>query len=166
VTRLREFLKRDVVALAEGLRLGRPDEILIDPATHGIEVIVLQRGAVAETSLICRRDAIQSFGEAVLPLRGLADLAIAHHDPDALDLMSQGIKLKGRPMLDSHGRQLGRIVAVEVDSQGAVVEYRIRRGLLGWLRPPEAIPAALLHTLGQDVAVAEASENAEPGPPP
>ena len=152
-TKLRKIERLLVVTLAEGRRLGRPADILVDPDQHRISVVVLAAGSVPETSVIVSADDVQSFETDTLAVESLASLRIAGQDETALQLLNRGLRLKGQPVLSARGEQLGRIRNVLVDEGGRVVQYRVRKGVLGFLRPAVRVDPATLRTTGGEMAV-------------
>lgn len=151
--KLKKIMRREVVTLSEGRRLGRPHDLLIDPEQHRIAVLVLSSGSVPDTSVIVRGSAVRSFESDTLAVESLDTLTIAACDEEILRLLNQGLRFRGRPLLGGGGRKLGRIVNVLVDERGSVTEYRVRKGILGFLRPATKIAPADLRTSGGEVAV-------------
>lgn len=161
--KLRKVAKRTVVTLEEGRRLGRPLDILVDPEEHRIAYLVLASGEAPEASTIVRADAVQTFASDTLPVESLAALQVAAPDERALRLLVHGIRLRGHPLLSGAGQKLGKITSVVVDEKGAVVQYRARKGILGYLRPSLKIAPSALRTSGGEMAVLEGDPK---GPPP
>ena len=56
-------------------------------------------------------------------------------------------------MVSSTGVDLGRITNVVVDERGQVVEYRVRRGVLGWFKPTHKVRPGELGTFGGETAI-------------
>lgn len=162
--KLRKIEHLEVVTLAEGRRLGRPANILIDPDEHRVAVIVLSLGSVAETSVVVSAEDVQSFESDTLAVESLSALKVAAHDETALRLLNRGLRLTGQPVLSAKGEQLGRIRAVLVDARGTVTEYRVRKGLLGYLKPALRVDPAGLRTSGGEMAVVNRQSD-PPGEP-
>jgi sporulation protein YlmC with PRC-barrel domain len=152
-TKLKKVLKREIVSIDEGLTLGTPTDILIDPEQHRVAVVVLTAGAVPETSVVAYADAIQSFDSDTLAIRSINALRLAAHDDEARQLLHRGLHFRDHPVLTSTGAKLGRIRNVLIDHEGQVVEYRIRRRPLGFLRRTLRITPTDLRTSGGQVAV-------------
>ncbi|MER3411741.1 MAG: hypothetical protein C4305_05135 [Thermoleophilia bacterium] len=88
----------------------------------------------------------------------LAGLRVAAQDEEALELLRRGLEFRGRPVLSAEGRRLGRITSIVVDGDGVVREYRVRNGLVGYLRPALKIDPSELRTSGGDMAVVGQAE--------
>ena len=164
-TKLSKLLKRELVAIDEGLTLGLPDDILIDPEQHRVGIIVLTAGAVPETSVVAHANAIQSFDSDTLAIRSINALRLAAHDEEAKELLQRSLHFRDHPVLSSAGARLGRIRNVLIDHEGQVVEYRIRRTPLGFLRPKMRITPTDLRTSGGQVAVIFPASTGTPTPP-
>ncbi len=150
---LKSALKRDVVTLAEGRNLGRPTDILIDPSHHVASLVVLAKGNVADSTLFVPASSVRSFDTDTLAVDSLDALRIAAKEPTALALLEAGIRFMGRPLINSEGRKLGKIVRVQIDEHGNVLQYVARDGLMGWLKPRTRITPAQLGTAGREMAV-------------
>ena len=159
---LKSCLKRDVVTLAEGRNLGRPTDILIDPEEHAASLVVLARGNVPDSTLFVAASVVRSFDTDTLAIDSLDSLQIAATNDDALALLEKGLEFRGRPLIDSQGGKLGKIVKVRLDERGKVVQYVARRGLLGWVKPRRTIDPSQLGTAGGEMAVVQAIEDPQP----
>jgi len=160
---LKSCLKRDVVTIAEGRNLGQPTDIFIDPEEHAASLVVLARGNVPDSTLFVAASAVRSFDTDTLAIDSLDSLQIAATNDEALSLLERALDFRGRPLIDSQGRKLGKIVKVRLDERGKVVEYVARRGLLGWVKPRNHIDPRQLGTAGGEMAVVQGIE--EPHPP-
>ena len=161
--KLKKVLKREVFALAEGKSLGRPADLLVDPEQDRIALVVLSIGAVPELSVVARADAVQSFESDTLALEGVASLRVAGQEEELLELLTRGLRFSGRPVLSSEGGRLGHVTSVLVEASGDVVEYRIRKGPFGWLRPALRIKPGELRAPAGEMAIAKPA--LAPAPP-
>jgi sporulation protein YlmC with PRC-barrel domain len=150
------------VTLAEGRNLGRPTDIVIDPERHEASLIVLARGNVPDSTLFVAAEDVRSFDTDTLAIDSVDALRIAATDPAALALLARGLDFGGRPLIDARGRRLGKVVQIRLDENGRVVEYRARRGMLGWLKPRTKIKPAELRTAGGEMGVLRETEAAPP----
>ncbi len=154
-TTLRKVLRREVVALDSGRALGRPADIVVDPERHRVALVVLTRGSLPETSVVVHARHVHSFDADTIGVDSLEALRVAAQDEETLELLRRGLELRGRPVLSAEGRRLGRITTIVVDADGTVRQYRIRKGLLGYLRPSLKIDPKELRTAGGDMAVVD-----------
>jgi PRC-barrel domain protein len=99
---------------------------------------------------------VRSFDTDTLAIESLDSLKIAAADPAALELLARGRDFRGQPLIDARGTKLGKVVQIRLDEHGRVVEYRARRGPLGWLKPATKIKPAQLRTGGGDIGVVHA----------
>ena len=164
--KLRKVMKRDVVTVKEGRRLGRPEDLRIDPREHRVAILVLARGSVPDSSLVVHASAVRSFEADRLAIDDLDALKVAARDETALRLLEQGLHLQGREVMSATGHELGRIASVLVDSDGRVTEYRLRKGLRGWLWPAVKVTPDQIGTTGGEIAIAEREESRDAAPTP
>ena len=156
--KLKTILKRDVVTLAEGRNLGPPTDVLIDPERHVASLVVLARGHVPDSTLFVDAGEVRSFDTDTLAIDSLDSLKIAATDPAALALLARGLDFQGHPLIDGRGQRLGKVVQIRLEEDGRVAEYRVRRGLVGRLRPAKKIRPAELRTAGVEMGVLRESE--------
>jgi len=114
---------------------------------------VLARGNVPDSTLFVSAEEVRSFDTDTLAIDSVDCLRVAATDATALALLVKGLDFRGHPLIDAQGRKLGKVVQMRVDERGRVVEYRARRGLLGWLKPRTKITPAQLRTAGGEMGV-------------
>jgi uncharacterized protein YrrD len=165
-SKLKKARKREIVTVKEGRRLSKPADILIDPEQHEVSVVVVTLGAVPDTSLVVDASAVQSFDTDTLAIDSIDSLKIAARDDEALRLLKLGLDFQGHRVLSSEGQRLGKIVQIIVDERGRVVQYRVRRGLSGWLKPSLKIDPSELQTSGGEMAVMRSEAPPAPQGPP
>lgn len=149
--RLRDLLRENIIILDSGTSLGRADNILIDPERHVVGAVVIKAGAIPETAVVC--DASDVRYSDVIAVNQLEDLHLAYTDSESLDLVRNGLGVRGSPLISGTGQKLGRISQVIIDEDGAVIEYRVRRGFLGFFGKTEPVAPATLRSVGEDAAV-------------
>ena len=163
MTSLRRFLKHSMVANKQGASVGRPADVLIDPSTHSVALVVLAYGKVPETSTVCKASDISSFAEDALVVPDLKVFHLAVHDTKSLDKLHAGRSIPGRMVYSSTGHRLGRIHRIEVDDKGQVTNYGLRQARLGLFRPLlDLTPAQIGDLTGETVVATPA---ATPSPP-
>ncbi len=153
---LRDVLKRDMVALQEGIDLGRPQDFVIDPSKHTVVAVVLAHGAVPETWVVCGSGEVSSFSSDTLAISSLQSIHLAFQDAEILKLIRAGVRLRGHIVLTQEGRKLGRITDADLDERGKVGYYLVKKGILGWFGRRESVSAEELQNVGVDVAVTKA----------
>lgn len=163
---LQECLKCEVIASEEGLSLGRPRDMLIDPEQHRIAVVVLAASPVLQLTTVFAASRVPSFTEDRLAISGLTDVRLAYQAPDLLAIIERGLHFRGRDVVTPEGRNMGRITRVLVDEKGQVTEYRVAKGFLRRLfRRTQTLSPSQLITSGAGIAVAEGpSKEAESSP--
>ena len=122
----------------------------------------MARGNVPDATLFVDADDVRSFDTDTLAIESVDSLKIAATDAAAVALLAKGLDFRGRPLIDARGRKLGKVVQIRLDENGRVVDYRARRGLLGWLKPRRKIKPAQLRTAGGEMGVLRESEAAPP----
>jgi sporulation protein YlmC with PRC-barrel domain len=152
--RLRQLLKLEVYAVDEGVSVGRPADILVDPERHEVALLVLSYGKIPETAVVCPADAIGIFSNESLTIKSLKALHIAVHDKKSLEGLERGIRLRGRTVITAQGKRLGQIAGIEVDEKGKVARYLLRKPRLGLFRPMIPMAPGDINKLGTDVMIA------------
>ncbi len=151
---LKSLTKKPIYDVETGVVVGKPQDVLVDPKTHKIGLIVLTYGDLPETSVVCDVAAIGQFGNDSLTIPSLEKLHLAVHDKSSLDELTRGISLRRRTVMTPDGQTIGTIVATEVDNEGAVAQYRLRKPRLGMLRPTFTMKPEDVSRLGEGVIIA------------
>lgn len=154
MTTLRALTKKPIYDVETGVVVGKPEDILVDPKKHKIGLVVLSYGELPETSVVCDVTAIGQFGNDSLTIPSLEKLHLAVHDKSSLDELARGISLRKRTVMSPDGQTIGKIVATEIDNEGNVIQYRLRRPRLGMLRPSFAMKPEEISRLGEGVIIA------------
>ena len=144
----------EVVAVAEGLQLGRPSNLLIDIDDHRLAYIVVASGVVPDTAIIAPASAIASIAGDTLAIHGLAALQLAFREQRALELIRRGLRLVDLPVVTDGGEELGTVQDVELDEKGAVLNYVVRRTGVGRLLRAHRVPPNEVRTVGQVMTIA------------
>jgi uncharacterized protein YrrD len=156
MSRIKECMKREVVCMAEGIKLGRPADILLDLDDHRVALILLSRARTPHLFLTVPASAVQSFDAATLPIGTIDDVTLAYRQPALMRFVERDIHMRGRDVLTSGGEIIGHVVDVDLDEQGNVRQYFVRKGLLDLLlmRKHPVLPSDL-RTAGEQVAILE-----------
>lgn len=155
---LNSLSERDVVAVAEGLQLGPPAQLLVDVDEHRLAYVVVAAGRTLDTSIVAPASALASLAGDSLALHGLAALELAFRDQQALALLRRGLGLVGLPVVTDGGEELGTIGDVELDEQGAVVNYLVRRSGVGRILRAHRVPPTEVRSVGQMMTVARPTD--------
>jgi uncharacterized protein YrrD len=159
--RLKKLTKREVLATDVGKAIGRPADILVDPNSHKVSLILMTEGATPEMSVVIPASAVSNFDVDALTIESMTKAHLAIHDRAILSNLEAGLKLRKRPIFTKDGLRLGKIDGIEVDSAGNVTAYRVRKPRLGRFRPKLQLSPSEVGGLGSDVAIATPSD-----PPP
>ncbi len=161
---LKSLMKRDVQARDVGRAIGPPADILVDPTQHRVSLIVMTEGAIPELSVVIPAGAVASFDVDALSIESLSAIHLAVHDRALLQELEGGLKLRRRSVFTTQGRNLGTIDGIEVDGQGQVLLYRVRKPRFGLLRPRLELTPSEVSGLGAEFAVAtpESESTVEP----
>ena len=156
---LNDLRDRTVVAVAEGLQLGRPADLLVDVDDHRLAYVVVAGGAVPDTAVVAPASALAPLsGSDALALHGLAALELAYRDQQALLLLRRGLGLIDLQVVSDAGEELGTIGDIELDDQGAVTAYLVKRGGMGRLLRSLRIAPSEVRSVGQVVTVSRPAE--------
>ena len=153
---IKTILKRDVLAVKEGARLGSPKDILIDPRKQRVAALVLANQKTPHISTAISGSAVRSFSEDTLAIADVSAVQLGYQSPELLELLTEDTHFRGRDIFSTTGQNLGRVVDLSVDEKGQVTGYRVARGLLRrLLRMTETIEPSAIRTAGEDTAVAK-----------
>jgi sporulation protein YlmC with PRC-barrel domain len=146
------------MVLDRGICLGRPVEAILDTDKHRVSALVVSKPQRPEIWTLIPAGAVQDFASDTLAIDSLNTVVVAFEDESLFRLASQSKNLGGHPVLTSHGRHFGRVADAIVDSDGRVMEYHLRRGVLGLLGRRHRVSPNELLSFGEDFAVVEKIE--------
>ncbi|MGE3074762.1 MAG: hypothetical protein AB7N24_01425 [Dehalococcoidia bacterium] len=153
MTRLKSLLKREILARDVGRVIGKPEDVLVDPESHKVSLIVLNYGELPETSVVLPADAVGIFDTDAMTIESLDQLHLAQHEKVLLSKMEAGLKLRSRSTFTNDGVRLGTLDGIDIDRTGNVEAYHIRKPRFGLLRPRTIVSPSEVGGLGEDVAV-------------
>lgn len=156
---LNDLRERTVFAVAEGLQLGRPADLLLDVDDHRLAYVVVATGAVPDTAVVASAEALAPLTSSdSLALHGLASLELAYRDQQALGLLRRGVRLVDMAVVTDGGEELGAIHDVELDDKGAVVNYLVRRSGMGRMLRAHRVAPSEVRSVGQVMTVARPAD--------
>lgn len=153
MTKLKSLLKRQILARDVGREIGKPEDILVDPESHRVSLVVLSYGEMPETSVVLPAEAVGVFDTDVMTISSLDDLHLAVHEKVLLSKLEAGLKLHKRSVFTVDGSRLGTLDGIDIDRNGRVEMYHIRKTRLGLIRPRLHVTPAEISGLGTEVAV-------------
>lgn len=153
MTKLKSLLKREILARDVGRKIGKPEDILVDPELHRVSLVVLSYGAMPETSVVLPAEAVGVFDTDALTISSLKDLHLAIHEEVLLSKLEAGLKLHKRSVFTVDGSRMGTIDGIDVDRDGKVLMYHIRKPRFGLIRPRIHVKPGEISGLGKEVAV-------------
>ncbi len=153
MTKLKSLQSHQILARDVGREIGKPEDILVDPETHRVSLIVLNYGEMPETSVVLPAEAVGIFDTDAMTIASLDDLHLAIHEKVLLSKLEAGLKLRKRSVFTVDGSRLGTLDGIDVDREGKVEMYHIRKPRLGLIRPRTHVKPEDISGLGKEVAV-------------
>jgi uncharacterized protein YrrD len=153
MTKLKTLLKHQILARDVGREIGKPEDVLVDPETHRVSLILLNYGEMPETSVVLPAEAVGIFDTDAMTIASLDDLHLAIHEKVLLSKLEAGLKLRRRSVFTVEGTRLGKLDGIDVDRDGKVEMYHIRKPRFGLIRPRRHVTPSEISGLGKEVAV-------------
>lgn len=119
--RASELLGLPVVAAATGRRLGRVQDLVLDPAGARVTGLLLDAGGWLRPPLVLPWPAVA----------GVADAVVARDEPAPLPAPGcTWRRLAGKPVLTAAGEEVGGLADLWLQPDGALAGYQLSGGLI------------------------------------
>jgi uncharacterized protein YrrD len=124
-----ELLGRAAVVREGGQKAGKVRDLVIDPTGKQILGFVLVEG-VFKTTRVAPWAGLQTVGQDNVVFSSVGSVVKVAEAPDIKSVLDSKLKLKGRKLQTTDGKDLGEIDDVEFDERsGAVLGYELSGGL-------------------------------------
>ncbi len=144
-----------VIAMAEGKKLGRIDELVTDPHSKQVRWLRIRSGgALSPERRWVPVEAVHALGEHAVTINAESDVRSFADAQEAEDLAKSKRVIVGTKALTESGEYLGQVRDYSFAADTfELTDVNIGRGPFGQLR---SIPADQVMTIGQDVTILKA----------
>lgn len=151
--RARSVIGLPIISLAEGLRVGRVQDLIFDPAARSVAALLVREASWHREAELVPIAKVRSFGRDAITIYDLSGLIAARANRQLYDLYASTVKLEGLLVMTEGGSYLGIIEDIRLGPRGEMVAYEISIGFTEDVQRGRClIPAADALTVGRDVA--------------
>jgi uncharacterized protein YrrD len=148
---------KDVLSLADGARLEKVNDVVVDATGQRLVALVVDEGGLLSAARVVPIEEVLSFGRDAVIVRG-PDSVIATSQNDAMRaIVEQDEKILGKKVFTVDGDEQGSIADIYFDeTTGAVLGYEVSGGLFGDIsKGTSYLPTEDITTIGSDVIYIE-----------
>jgi sporulation protein YlmC with PRC-barrel domain len=162
---LDEFRGKSIISTSDGQRIGKVEDILIDPGNLKIEGIVTSRGGFMRPDVrAIKATDVEVWGQDVV-LVTHPDVIVRREDISGLEnCLSVTEHIVGRDVITLDGQRIGELFDLLVDNKGNLTGYdvsKVRSELAdlfgGNKRRDYTLPVDSIHSFGKDVLIVDLS---------
>lgn len=150
MARLRELQGKPVLALEEGVEMGRVRGFLLDPAEGRVVALVLDRRGPNREPLVVATANLYQVGEAAITVQKRESLMPLSSVPRFRELARSQSPILGKLAITEDGTRLGRVRDLVLEVPSLRVEALLVGAFPGRTR---RIPAGQVRTIGPDAVV-------------
>lgn len=160
---LDEFRGKSIISTSDGQRIGKVEDILIDPGNMKIEGIVTSRGGFMRPDVrAIKASDVEVWGQDVVLVTS-PDVILRREEISGLEnCLSATEQIQGRDVITLDGQRIGELRDLFIDNKGNMAGYevsKVRSDLAdlfgGNRRRSYALPVASIHSFGKDVLIVD-----------
>jgi uncharacterized protein YrrD len=124
--RITTFRGLRVISLAEALKMGKVEDVLLDPTARWVAAVRVRSGGITSNEHIVLREAVKRVGQHAVVLGD--PVGMGSERPIELDRLIDLHGFLGMEVVSDEGTRLGHIRDAEVDTQTLnITEYELSR---------------------------------------
>jgi uncharacterized protein YrrD len=128
----KSVIGKEILSLAEGVKLDKVHDIVVDPEGRRVVALVVTEGGFMSSSRVVPMAEVSSFGKDAVVIRGSESILATSADPELRQLVERDEKILGKTVYTTAGDQQGSIADIYFEeATGAVVGYELSAGMMG-----------------------------------
>jgi uncharacterized protein YrrD len=128
----KSIIGKDILSLAEGVKLDKVNDVVVDPEGRRVVALVISEGGFMSSSRVVPVGRVSSFGKDAVVIESAEAIIAASTDPELSDFVERDDKIIGKTVYTTSGDEQGSIADIYFqEATGEVVGYEISGGLLG-----------------------------------
>jgi len=157
--RSHDIIGKPVISVSNGQKLGVVDDLLIDPATMRVAVVLLSKGGLINREVVAIPvDDVEAWGQNAIMVNSPEAVLRREELIDHENWVSAADKVRSRPLVTVDGTRVGQVDDILIDRDGYVTLYELSEGTKGISstdKEKRVIPANTTRAIGNDVIVVD-----------
>ncbi|HEX5480528.1 MAG TPA: PRC-barrel domain-containing protein [Dehalococcoidia bacterium] len=149
---------REVIAIREGMVVGRVRNLVFDPIEHRLLGLLVSRTRRA-AALFLPASAIRRLGPHAVTTDHQANLDPLSAHPRAAALVASGVRFEGTPVMLDDGARIATLRDIWIDTSFNVVRYDAAHGVFPFEQRLQIFPGQVI-IVGPDAMVLQADPRA------
>ncbi len=153
--RTQDIIGKPAISTSNGQMLGGVTDLLIDPATMRVAVLLVTRGGLfSRETLAIPMDEVQAWGQNAIMVSRPEAATPQQKTPELRKWVSAANQVRGRSIVTLDGTKVGLVSDAVIGADGSVVDYELEESGQGEAgKGKKRVPAGTTHALGLDVIV-------------
>lgn len=154
----KSVIGKDILSLAEGARLDKVNDVVVEPGGRRVVALVVSDGGFMSSSKVVPIDLVSSFGKDAVIVASAESIVATDADPELRAVVEGEDKILGKNVFTTTGDEQGSIADIYFqETTGDVVGYEITGGMLGdAARGRSYLATDEITAIGDDVIYVEA----------
>jgi uncharacterized protein YrrD len=128
----KSIIGKEILSLAEGVKLDKVNDVVVDPEGRRLVALVVSEGGFMSSSRVVPVGRVASFGKDAVVIESAEAIISASSDPELRELVEREDKILGKTVYTTSGDEQGSIADIYFqETTGEVVGYEISGGMLG-----------------------------------
>jgi len=128
----KSVIGKDILSLAEGARLDKVNDVVVEPGGRRVVALVVSDGGFMSSSKVVPIDLVSSFGKDAVIIESAESIVATDADPELRAVVEGDDKILGKNVFTTTGDEQGSIADIYFEeTTGDVVGYEITGGMLG-----------------------------------
>jgi uncharacterized protein YrrD len=153
----KSVIGKDILALDEGTRLQKVNNLIIDPGGQRLVGLVVDEGGLMSSTKVVPIEEVSSFGRDAVVVEGQHSIVTTAEAPEIKDIVDHAEKFVGKKVFTVTGDDQGTIADIYFDEPtGTVLGYEVSGGLFADTAKGTAyLPTEDITSIGADVIYVE-----------
>lgn len=155
--RVNELLGKMAINQASGERIAPVRDVVLSGDTRSIVALITGTGGLFSAEQVIPWSAIVSLGDVIV-VDGASPLGTVKENAEVAGLRKQSFQITGAAVISATGEKIGTVSDMMADTDGAILGFTVKQGLLANLMGTRFLPIEQVQTVGKDAIITTITE--------
>lgn len=155
--RVNELLGKMAINQASGERIAPVRDVVLNGDVRSIVALIAGTGGLFSAEQVIPWSAIVSLGDVIV-VDGASPLGTVKENTEVAGLRKQSFQITGAAVISAAGEKIGTVSDMMADTDGAILGFTVKQGLLANLMGTRFLPIEQVQTVGKDAIITTITE--------